>query len=435
MSTQLSTQANRQAAEALARSKGEPNWLVELRGEAADLAGTLGWPKPEKVRIERWNLTALGNYEQPTTVGAISELPQAVRELITEGTENLLVQRNSGIVWNQFSNELASKGVIFTDLETACKEHGDLVQKYLFQAVAKDEDKLTALHAALWNGGVFVYVPKDVEVELPLQAIFYNDNAEATFAPHILIVADNNSRVTYVDCVVSEPGASSAPFVHPSVVEVFVKPGAHVRFSSIHHMAETGVDMSIRRSVIENDGQMEWIIGDLNDGNTLSDTKSMLKGTGSTSDAKVISVGKNAQQNSLTTGAVHFGKSSDSNMVTRAVMKDSASAIINGITKIEKGATKANGVQTEKVLMLSPKARGDANPILLIDEDDVTAGHAASVGQVNPEQVYYLMSRGISKQDAERLIIYGFLAPVVSEIPVEAVRGQLQRLLERKLEG
>jgi len=435
MSTQLSTQANRQATEALARSKGEPNWLVELRGEAADLAGTLGWPKPEKVRIERWNLAAVGNYEQSSAVGAISELPEAVRELVTEGTENLLVQRNSGIVWNQFSSELASKGVIFTDLETACKEHGELVQKYLFQAVAKDEDKLTALHAALWNGGVFVYVPKNVEVELPLQAIFYNDNAEATFAPHILIVADNNSRVTYVDCVVSEPGASSAPFVHPSIVEVFVKQGAHVRFSSIHHMAESGVDMSIRRSVIENDGQMEWIIGDLNDGNTLSDTKSILKGTGSTSDAKVISVGKNAQQNSLTTGAVHFGKSSDSNMVTRAVMKDSASAIINGITKIEKGATKANGVQTEKVLMLSPKARGDANPILLIDEDDVTAGHAASVGQVNPEQVYYLMSRGISKQDAERLIIYGFLAPVVSEIPVEAVRGQLQRLLERKLEG
>lgn len=435
MSTQLSTPTDRQSAEALARSKGEPNWLVELRGEAAELAGNIGWPKPEKVRIERWNLTAVGSYEQPTAVNAISELPEIVRELVSEGTENLLIQRNSGSVWKQLSSELTNKGVIFTDLETACKEHGELVQKYLFQAVAKDEDKLTALNAALWNGGVFVYVPKNVEVELPLQAILYNDNSESTFAPHILIVADSHSRVTYVDCVVSEPGTAAAPFVHPSIVEVFVKPGAHVRFGSIHSMGETGVDMTIRRAIIENDGQMEWIIGDLNDGNTLSDTKSVLKGQGSTSDAKVISVGKNAQQNSLTTQAVHFGKSSDSNMVTRAVMKDSASAIINGITKIEHGATKANGVQTEKVLMLSPKARGDANPILLIDEDDVTAGHAASVGQVNPEQVYYLMSRGISKQDAERLIIYGFLAPVVSEIPVEAVRGQLQRLLERKLEG
>ncbi|MBD2872577.1 Fe-S cluster assembly protein SufD [Paenibacillus arenilitoris] len=435
MSTQLTTPTDRQSAEALARSKGEPDWLVAQRGEAAELAGTIGWPKPEKVRIERWNLTAVGRYEKPAAAGAVSELPAIVRELVSEGTENLLVQRNSGAVWKQVAGELSGKGVIFTDLETACREHGDLVQQYLFKAVSKDEDKLTALNAAIWNGGVFVYVPKNVEVELPLQAILYNDDQESTFAPHILIVADNHSRVTYVDCVITDPAAAASPFVHPSIVEVFVKPGAHVRFGSIHSMGETGVDMTIRRAVIENDGRIEWIIGDLNDGNTLSETKSVLKGQGSTSDAKVISVGKNAQQNSLTTQAVHFGKSSDSNMVTRAVMKDSASAIINGITKIEHGATKANGVQTEKVLMLSPKARGDANPILLIDEDDVTAGHAASVGQVNPEQVYYLMSRGISKQDAERLIIYGFLAPVVSEIPIESVRGQLQRLLERKLEG
>lgn len=435
MSTQLTTPTDRGSAEALARSKGEPEWLVALRGEAAELAGSIAWPKPEKVRIERWNLTAVGGYEASAAAGSLAELPAIVQELVTEGTENLIVQRNSGTAWKQLSAELSAKGVIFTDLETAAKEHGDLVQQYLFQAVKKDEDKLTALNAALWNGGVFVYVPKNVEVELPLQAILFNDNGDYTFAPHILIVADTNSRVTYVDCVVSDKSSVASPFVHPSVVEVFVKPGALVRFGSVHSLGESGVDMTIRRAVVENDGRVEWIIGDLNDGNTLSDTKSIMKGQGSTSDVKVISVGKNAQQMSLTTQAVHIGKSSDSNMITRAVMKDSASAIINGITKIEHGATKANGVQTEKVLMLSPKARGDANPILLIDEDDVTAGHAASVGQVNPEQVYYLMSRGISRQDAERLIIYGFLAPVVSEVSVEAVRTQLQRLLERKLEG
>ncbi|MFF2888408.1 Fe-S cluster assembly protein SufD [Paenibacillus sp. NPDC057967] len=435
MSTQLTTPTDRGSAEMLARGKGEPEWLVALRGEAAELAGTLPWPKPEKVRIERWNLTAVGAYEASAPASSLADLPANVQELISEGTENLIVQHNSSAVWKQLSAELAAKGVIFTDLETACKEHGDLVQQYLFQAVKKDEDKLTALHAALWNGGVFVYVPKNVEVELPLQAILFNDKAEATFAPHVLIVADANSRVSYVDTVVSDKGSIKGEFVHPSIVEVFVKPGALVRFGSVHSLGEGGVDMTLRRAVVENDGRVEWVIGDLNDGHTLSDTKSIMQGQGSTSDVKVISVGKNAQQMSLTTQAVHFGKSSDSNMITRAVMKDSASAIINGITKIEHGATKANGVQTEKVLMLSPKARGDANPILLIDEDDVTAGHAASVGQVNPEQVYYLMSRGISRQDAERLIIYGFLAPVVSEISVEAVRTQLQRLLERKLEG
>ncbi|MUT64437.1 Fe-S cluster assembly protein SufD [Paenibacillus sp. NEAU-GSW1] len=435
MSTQLSTPTDRQSAEALARSKGEPQWLVDLRGEAAELAGTLEWPKPEKIRIDRWNLTAVGQYEQAQPAASLSELPAFVTELAAEGAESLIVQQNSSTAWKQLSAELSAKGVIFTDLETACKEHGELVQQYLFKAIDKGDNKLTALHAALWNGGVFVYVPRDVEVELPLQAILFNNKSEAAFAPHIVIVADTNSKVTYVDYVVTEQGTASEPFVHHSIVEVFVKAGAHVRFGSIHSLGENGVDLSLRRAVIENDGNMEWVIGDLNDGATLSDTTSQLKGNGSNSDAKVISIGQNEQKMSLTTQAVHFGRSSESNMVTRAVMKDNATAIINGITKIEKGATKANGVQTEKVLMLSPKARGDANPILLIDEDDVKAGHAASVGQVNAEQVYYLMSRGISKQDAERLIIYGFLAPVVSEIPIDSVREQLQRLLERKLEG
>lgn len=435
MSTQLTTPTDRQSAEALAHSKGEPSWLVAQRGQAAELSATLPWPKPEKVKIERWNLTAVGQYEATTAVSSLTELPQTVQELIAEGTENLLVQKNTGVVWSQLSKELADKGVIFTDLETAAKEHSELVEKCLFQAIKLDENKLTALNAALWNGGVFVYVPKNVEVELPLQAILYNDKAEATFAPHILIVAEDNSRVTYVDSVVTAKDSVTAEFTHPAIVEVFVKPGALVRFGSVHALGESGVDLSLRRAVVEKDGRIEWIIGDLNDGNTVSDTKSVLVGHGSTSDTKVISVGQHKQQMSLTTQAVHFGKSSDSNMITRAVMRDSASAIINGITKIEHGATKANGVQAEKVLMLSSKARGDANPILLIDEDDVTAGHAASVGQVNPEQVYYLMSRGITKPDAERLIIHGFLAPVVDEVPVEAVRDQLNRLLERKLEG
>jgi Fe-S cluster assembly protein SufD len=435
MSTQLSSPVNRQAAEALSRSKGEPEWLTALRAKGAELAETLEWPKPEKVRIDRWNLTAVGSSKAPAAVQSAGELPEFVSGLTGAASAGLVVQRNSGAVLKQLSEELAAKGVIFTDLETAAREHAALVQQYLFQAIPQDEDKLTALQSAIWNGGVFVYVPKNVEVELPLQAVLYSDDAEATFAPRILVVADNNSRVTYVDNVVSAYEGAAQQLALQSVVEVIAKPGAQVRFASIHQLADNVIDLTIRRAVVENDARIEWVIGDLQDGHTLSETKSVLKGNGSTSDAKVISIGANAQQMSITTGAVHFGRSSESTMVTRAVMRDQATAIINGITKIEKGATKANGEQTEKVLMLSPKARGDANPILLIDEDDVKAGHAASVGQVNAEQVYYLMSRGISKQDAERLIIYGFLAPVVSEVPIEAVQEQLQRLLERKLEA
>lgn len=434
MSTQLSAPINRQSAEALARGNKEPDWLVQLRGDAAELIGSLAWPKPEKMSIERWELSAVGSYQTSEAVSALSALPEQIRSMISEKNKSVIVQRNSTNVFKELSADLANKGVIFTDLETAVKEHGDLVKPYLFHAVAKDENKFTALQAATWNGGVFLYVPRNVEVEVPLQAVLYNDNAEAAFAPHIVVVAEANSRVTYVDTVLSEGAANESAFVHPSIVEIYAKPGSLVRFSSIRSMGAAGVDLSYRRAIVEDDARVEWIIGDLNDGNTLSETKTIMKGRGSTSDTKVISIGKDSQKMSITAHAVHFGKHSDSNMIIRAVMKDSASAIINGITKIEHGATKANGVQTERVLMLSPKARGDANPILLIDEDDVTAGHAASAGQVNPEQVYYLMSRGISKQQAEKLIINGFLAPEVAEIAVEAVRQQLVRLLERKLE-
>ncbi|WP_152394689.1 Fe-S cluster assembly protein SufD [Paenibacillus guangzhouensis] len=432
MTTQTILPIDRETLAALSQSNNEPAWLSALRLEALELAGQLELPVVEKQKISRWNLDAYGTYTKSAAIQSLSELPESLQSLVKlEENSSVLVQRNSSVVFQQLSADLAAKGVIFTDLQTAVEKHADLVQKYLFQAVKKDENRLAALHTALWNGGVFVYVPKNVEVELPLQAVLMADDAAATFAPHVLLIADSNSRVTYVDNYLSTDAIALDQVVHNGVVEVFVNAGAHVRFASVHHLNATNV--TYRRAVVENDGRIEWIIGEMHNGNAVSETMSVLKGNGSSSDAKVICAGTNDQKLSITTKAVHFGKSSDSQMFTRAVMRDQASSIINGITKIEKGATKANGEQTEKVLMLSPKARGDANPILLIDEDDVTAGHAASVGQVNPEQVYYLMSRGISKQDAERLIIHGFLAPVISEIPLENVQEQLRSLMERKL--
>ena len=416
----------------IAASKQEPAWLASFRAEALALAGQLALPKLEKTRIDRWNLGGLGEYRPQKTVDTAAELPGELATLIGEHpSPNLLVQHDSGVVYVRLSKELESRGVILKSLEQAAADHPELVQQYFMQAVKKDENRLTALHAALWNGGLFLYVPKNVVVEEPIQAIYYTESPEATFAPHVLIVADTHSAVTYVDNYLS--AASETPVLHNGALEVFAKPGSRVRVATVHDLGKHVTDLNYRRAVIENDAKVEWIVGELSHGNGMAETYSILKGNGSESDMKVISVGVGDQKLNYTTRAVHFGKSSASDMITRAVMRDEATAIINGITKIEHGATKADGQQTERVLMLSPKARGDANPILLIDEDDVTAGHAASVGQVNPEQVYYLMSRGISKAEAERLIIYGFLYPVIEEIPLEALREQLSTLVERKL--
>ncbi|WPP40149.1 Fe-S cluster assembly protein SufD [Paenibacillus hunanensis] len=420
-----------EALKSLSQQKNEPAWLAESRLNALELASRLELPKPEKTKIDKWNLSDYGTYQQATSVASLQELPEAVRALVKEEeAANLLVQKDSGAVYSTLSDELKAQGVIFTDLETAAREHSDLVQAHLSSVVKNDENQLTALSAALWTGGAFLYVPKNVEVSVPLQAVFLTENADATFAPRVLVVADVNSSVTYVDNYISTGDAAR---LHNGIVEVIAKPGAKVRFATVHQLGLNTTDMSYRRAVTENDASIEWIIGEMNDGNTVTDTSTVLKGNGSTSDAKVIAVGSGSQRLNYTTRAVHFGKDSTSQMTTRAVMREEANAIINGITKIEHGATRSNGEQAEKVLMLSPKARGDANPILLIDEDDVMAGHAASVGQVNPEQVHYLMSRGISRAQAERLIIYGFLAPVVSDIPLEQLQTRLQELVERKV--
>lgn len=435
MSTQTILPIDRQAIVELSQSRQEPEWMTKLRAEALELAGSLELPKLEKTRIDRWNLNSYGTYKSEAKIAGLEELPEGAKALLqTDGQgqpANVLVQKNSSIVYHSVSEELTRQGVIFTSLEDAIIHHSDLVKSYFASVVGKDENLLTALHTAMWSGGVFIYVPKNVQVELPVQALFLTDDSQAVFSPHVLIVAEQHASVTYVDNFVSEGQLDQ--LIQNGVVEVIVKAGATVNFASVHNLNESVTDLTYRRAVVENDATINWVIGEMNYGNVMSDTTTLLKGNGSNSDAKIICVGTGEQKLNVTTRAVHFGKSSSSDMITRAVMRDAATAIINGVTKIEKGATGTNGQQTEKVLMLSPKARGDANPILLIDEDDVKAGHAASVGQVNPEQIHYLMSRGITREEAQRLVIYGFLAPVVSEIPMEKVQKQLQGFVERKL--
>jgi len=422
---------DRAAAIELSKAKGEPEWMTELRAEALELAQTLQLPKLEKVKIDRWDVHAYGSYKPAKTIASFDHLPEAVKSLTVD--DNVIVQCDSGIVYAKLSEELAAQGVVFTDLESALRTHGELVRKHFMSVVQKDENVLTALHTAIWSGGVFLYVPKNVTVDKPLQALFLTEDGDATFAPHVLIVAEDFASVTYVEHVLSVHPSREAKLTHLGVVETVAKPGAVVNIASIHGLGADMTDLTYRRAVCDRDAKVNFIVGELGTGNGMSDTTAILQGNGSQSDTKVICVGTGEQTLSITTRTIHHGQASDSEMLTRAVMRDSATAIINGITKIEKGATKANGQQAEKVLMLSPSARGDANPILLIDEDDVKAGHAASVGQVSPEQIFYMMSRGITREEATKLIIYGFLAPVVAEVPNTAGLDALQKLIERKL--
>ncbi|MBK0009067.1 Fe-S cluster assembly protein SufD [Bacillus sp. S35] len=416
------------------KEANEPSWLLDLRLQALAKAEDLALPKPDKTNISKWNFTAFDKHaSQASTISSVEELPEVIKALIdTEAVKNLYVQRDQTAAYSTLTEELKSQGVIFTDIQTAAKEHSDLVEKYFMKdGVKVDEHRLTALNAALLNGGVFVYVPKNVEVQEPLQAVFVREDEEAALFNHVIVVAEDNSSVTYVENYIATAEESNG--VVNIVTEVFANSNAKVTFGAVDYLAKGTTTYVNRRGVAGKDGRIEWALGLMSEGNTVSENTTYLMGDGSYGDTKTVTVGRGEQSQNLTTSIVHFGKHSEGYILKHGVMKESASSIFNGIGKIEHGASKSNAEQESRVLMLSEKARGDANPILLIDEDDVTAGHAASVGRVDPIQLYYLMSRGIPQTEAERLVIHGFLAPVVNELPIETVKKQLTDLIERKV--
>ncbi|WP_059105923.1 Fe-S cluster assembly protein SufD [Shouchella shacheensis] len=412
----------------------EPKWLLDLRLDALNNTSRLELPKPDKTKIGNWNFMNFDpDLGEVSKVKSREDLRGEILELIDKDASgnSFLVQDNAQTVYQATASELAEKGVIFTDLKTAFAEHGDLVKNYLFTEAAKaDENKLMAMHAAYMNGGTFVYVPEGVHVEVPLQSIFAVSKENGGLFNHVLLVAEDNSSVTYVENYTAYgKGASVANLV----AEVYVGAGARVLFGSVDTLAEQTTTYVVRRGHVGRDGRLDWALGQMNDGDTVSENITYLVGDGSFADTKTVSVGTGQQRQNFTTLIQHYGKHSDGQILKHGVMTDRALGIFNGISKIEHGATKSNGEQTERILMLGERARGDANPILLIDEDDVTAGHAASVGRIDPLQMFYLMSRGIPRKEAERLVIHGFLEPVVSQLPVESVRKQMREVIERKV--
>lgn len=435
MTTETKLPFDKEYVSSFSKENGEPSWLEELRLTALANVDVLPMPRPDKTKIDKWNFTQFNLHKtksEPFT--SLDELPEQVKSLIDveSGNKNLYVQRNQTPAYLTMTDELKNSGVIITDLFTAVKEHGELVKKYFMtQGIKPDEHRLAALHAALVNGGIFVYVPKNVEVKEPIQAVFIQDNAEAALFNHVIVAADDNSSVTYVENYIST--LEEANSVYNLVTEVVANTNAKVQYGAVDTLAKGTTTYVNRRGTAGRDARIEWALGLMNEGNTISENTTTLVGDGSFGDTKTVVVGRGEQTQNFTTKVVHFGKHTEGYILKHGVMKDSATSIFNGIGKIEHGATKSNAEQESRVLMLSEKARGDANPILLIDEDDVTAGHAASVGRVDNVQLYYLMSRGIPKAEAERLVIHGFLAPVVNQLPIEGVKKQLTEVIERKV--
>ena len=395
----------------------EPAWLANLRQQAFDKMDQLDLPVIERVKFHRWNLGdgRISDSEPLTSVPDFTALGDNLK-FIQMGTQTVL---------EQLPADLAEQGVVFTDFHSALEEIPELVEKHFMSAVKYDEDKLAAYHTAYFNSGAVLYVPDNVEIDQPIEGIFYQDSeSDVPFNKHILIIAGKHSKVNYLERLETY-GKGSVPATANITVEVIAQAGAQIKFSAIDRLGENVTAYISRRGKLDNDAMIDWAIGVMNEGNVVADFDSDLYGKGSHADMKVVALSSGKQVQGIDTRVTNYGCNSIGNILQHGVILEKGTLTFNGIGHIIKGAKGADAQQESRVLMLSDQARSDANPILLIDENDVTAGHAASIGQVDPEDMYYLMSRGLDKATAERLVVRGFLGSVIVEIPVKEVRDEM----------
>lgn len=402
----------------------EPAWLSDLRQKAALEFENLELPNIERVKINRWGLDHLtiSENEEIGSVPTFTEIPN----------HPLLVQVGSQTVMEQMTKTLAEQGVIFTDFNSALTEIPELVEENFGSVVPFNESRLTAANAATFNSGLVFYVPDGVEVE-PIESILMQEgSSEVPFNKRILLIVGKNAKVDYLERLETS-GEQTAKAIANLVVEVIAKAGAQVKFAAIDRLGKNVTASVIRRGLIGDNATVDWSVGVMNDGNVVADFDSDLKGNGSHSQIKVVGISTGHQTQGIDTRVTNFGLNSVGHILQNGVILDKGTLTFNAIGHIIKGAKNADAQQSSHVLMLSDKGRGDANPILLIDENEVTAGHAASVGQVDEEDLFYLQSRGLDEETAKRLVIRGFLGSVVSEIPVKSVQAEFIETIERKL--
>lgn len=402
----------------------EPASLLDRRLAARDLMAQLRLPRMQRFNFRDWPLIA----DQPLEwVSSDTNL-----EKIAPDDEVIRVtQVGQTTVKVHIPERLRAAGVVLTDIFTAARQYPEMFEKYFMSAIKTDENLLTAYHVAYLNAGLFLYVPKNVEIEKPIEAELVQDNTQGQpLISHILVVADRGSKVKFIQHLTTVGDQANPANM---MIELIARDNSEIDFSSLDELGAQTHTYFKRRADIGRDAHVEWAVGLMNDGDTVGDMDSELLGEGGYANSKMIAVTTRKQEVGVNNRVTNHGKHTTGLINQRGVILENSELIFNGIGQIIHGAHGSKADQQNRVLIMSDQARGDANPILLIDENDVEAGHAASVGPVDPHQMYYLMSRGIPRKQAERMVIRGFLGAVLSAIPAADVRNKLVEILERKL--
>lgn len=423
-----------QRAEAL----NEPDWLIEMRRNAWELYETMPMPT---LNDEAWRRTDYSHINWDTAGHlAVSQNPsldnipaQNLEPLIGDDQGGLIAWVDNELVHFELNDIIAEQGVIFTDLHTAAQEYPELVQKHLFQkAVKAEEGKFAALHVAAWTHGLFIYVPRGVNVELPLHSIFYNENGGASLG-HVLVVMEDNASATVAQEYISVDSEDHTSYIGGT--ELLVQRNANLRYVGLQNWGNNVYEFSHGRGHIARDGQLDWVVGSMGSKLTKSFMQISLDGQGAWGRMSGMFFANENQLLDHDTFQVHNAPHTTSDLLFKSALTDSSRSVWRGMIRVMPDAQQTDGFQANRNMILSDHARADSIPGLEIEADDVRCTHAATVGQMEPEYIFYLMSRGITRLEAERLFLNGYFQDVLDRIPFEDVQNRLLADVDRKLLG
>lgn len=425
----------RGAVNRLSDRKQEPAWLREWRLQAWDLYEQMPTPTPQERAWKYTDITRL-DFDQfvpfaDGSAGASTERSVAFPD-VRASSAGVLMQQESEAVRTELDQDLRQRGVIFCGLDEAVQRYPDLVRDYLMtRCLPVSTSKLAALHAAFWSGGVFVYVPRDVEIALPLHSAVWAQQPGLALFPHALIVAEPNSRLTLIDEYASPAREGFA--LSDAVAEIFVKDGAQVRYVNLQRWDTGTYHFSTQRALLGKDAVLRYVTVGLGGRLSKLTNEAILEGAGSNSEMLGLFLGERGQKFDAVTLQDHRGAHTTSDLLYKSALRDRAQSIYYGLVRVGPEARGSDANQENRNLLLSDQAKADSDPVLeILTSEVIRCAHGATVGPVDEEQLFYLQCRGLPHDEAERLLVAGFFTGVLQRVPELEVRAMLERaILER----
>ncbi|MFM9114650.1 MAG: Fe-S cluster assembly protein SufB [Planctomycetota bacterium] len=425
----------------ISEMKNEPAWMRDFRLKSLQIfeskptpkwGGNIGvnfqdiyyYLKPTDKQGHSWD-------DVPTEIKDTFEklgIPEAERKFLA----GVKAQFESEVVYGSLKGELADKGVIFTDTDSALREHPDLVKEYFATIIPPQDNKFAALNSAVWSGGSFIYIPKGVKIDFPLQAYFRINAENMGQFERTLIIVDEGAEVHYVEGCTAPMYTTES--LHSAVVEIIVKRGARCRYTTIQNWANNIYNLVTKRAVAYRDATMEWIDGNLGSHLTMKYPAVYMMEPGARGEILSIAFASRGQHQDAGAKLVHCAPNTTGQIISKSISKNGGRASYRGLVRVEKGAKNAKSNVVCDALILDDHSQSDTFPYIEVAEQDASIGHEASVSKIGEEQLFYLMSRGLSEAEASTMIVNGFIEPLVKELPMEYA-VEMNRLIQLQMEG